>query len=166
MVAARDEVVPLDLAPAIEHLLDLRGLRLQRRGGEVPGHQQPVRAAVRLAQVAQHGLEHDHRVGRQARVLLEGRRPVVLDDPALALAHVQVIAERQGEQVPAGRRGEGFERAGVVERAADPDRELHRALLGGLAVGQRRVRVRGAGFEAVHLRVVVGRLGVVLAARS
>jgi hypothetical protein len=68
-----------------------------------PGGQQEVR--VEIAGVADEGLEHHLRVRRQAGNLLD---PDVLwlaaDELRLRLAHVQFVAQRDGEKDLAGRK--------------------------------------------------------------
>ena len=69
------------------------------------------------AQVGEHAGEHCLRVRGQARVLAEGLRPVRRDHAAHGLADVGVARERDGEQIPTGRRGQGGDQAGYVQGA-------------------------------------------------
>ena len=57
MVPAGHEVILLDRAPAIGHLPDLLRLGELSRRRQVTGHDQPVRAAIRLTQVAERRLQ-------------------------------------------------------------------------------------------------------------
>src|SRR5262249_59155993 len=102
VIASRDEVVAAILAESSEQLA--RAAEIDRRGfgGDVTGGEQERRAE--RARVLDERLEHHLRVGRQAGHLLDARDGRPAQKPGRRLAHVQVVAERDGEEEPTRRR--------------------------------------------------------------
>src|SRR5262249_54925407 len=102
VVASHDEVVAAILAEPPEQRP--RSAEVDRRGfgRDVAGGEQE--RCTQRARVMDERLEHHLRIGRQAGSLLDPDDPCASEEPGCRLAHVEVVAERDGEQEAARRR--------------------------------------------------------------